>query len=395
MINIGMIEPVGSHGGNDIYCHNLSKSISRNSHINLILYGPDEFHSNDLFTSKAFFKNVYNSKSIILKFTKYFIGMLKSLIDAKKNNIDIIHLHFFGFSILDYLNIYLCKYFFGFKVVGTIHDIESFATFENKKNFVNLNWWRSIDLSYFLKNLNGIIVHSDFAKSLIIQNCLKKKIDPPKIFRIYASDVDYDSLDFNFDISKSREKIRIPADKIVILFFGQIKKVKNLSLLIKSMKSVARKRNNVLLLVAGKIWKDDISLYKSLIDKYSLGDFVEIRNKFISNDLLPHYFNSADIVSLPYKKIYNSGVLIRAMSFSKAIVASDIPVFKEFITNSEDGVLFRNNDSVSLSNQLLNLISLKDDSRFEMGKLAKESLMKKIDIDIISNQYYNFYKFIN
>ena len=394
MINIGIIEPVGSNGGNDIYCYNLSKSISKNPNVKLILYGPDKFDSRDNFLSKDFFKNVFNSKNALFKTLKYSIGIFKSLIHSKKNNINIIHFHYFGFSVLDYLNLLFFKYILRVRIVCTVHDIESFATFDKEEKIINFSWWRKIDFFKKIHLISGIVVHSDYAKSLILNKCIDKKIKSPIIHKIHASDIDYSNLNSTDFVNKSesRQKLNLPLNKKIILFFGQIKKVKNLSLLIKSMKNIKNKRNDVVLLVAGKIWKDDIHFYENLIKINNLEDIIIFRSKFISNKSLPHYFNSSDIVALPYKQIYNSGVLIRSLSYSKAIVASDIPVFKEFIDSGDNGFLFQNNDEKSLTEQLLKVLDLDDNKLKKVTKLAHDSIVLKLDIDKISKLYYNFYK---
>ena len=49
-----------------------------------------------------------------------------------------------------------------------------------------------------------------------------------------------------------------------ILFFGQIKKVKKLDILLRSMVDVDSKTK---LIVAGKVWKDNFDFYQQIIDE--------------------------------------------------------------------------------------------------------------------------------
>ena len=46
-----------------------------------------------------------------------------------------------------------------------------------------------------------------------------------------------------------------------------IKKVKGLEILLKAFKNVVKKNNDIVLIIAGKVWKNDFSLYQSILDK--------------------------------------------------------------------------------------------------------------------------------
>ena len=56
----------------------------------------------------------------------------------------------------------------------------------------------------------------------------------------------------------------IEKGKKVLLFFGMIKKVKGLDILLSSLTEVIKKHSDVVLLIAGKPWKDDFSNYQKL-----------------------------------------------------------------------------------------------------------------------------------
>ena len=393
MTKIGIIEPVGSHGGIDIYNYSLVKAIAKNRKIEVVLYSSDSIKESSNIKSKSFFKNVYNQKILLKKIFKYTFGILKSMIDARTRKVDIIHLHFFGFSILDYFNLLITKYIFRFKVVGTIHDIESFADFGNKNKFINFQWWRKINIFNFIQKLDGIIVHTDYAKKIVLDRVKKNNIKNLNISRIYGSDFDYNSLKSNKkDSIESRNKVNLPNDKKVILFFGQIKKVKNLSVVLKALKTVKKIRKDFLLVIAGKVWRDDISYYEKFISKNKLEKYIDMRPEFISNDDVSYYFNGADLIVIPYKKVYNSGVLIRSMSYSKTIIASDLLPFKEFITDDVNGFIFYNDNHDHLAKYLIKILDYDDERLKKIGELAKESLQSKFDINKISNQYSNFYE---
>ena len=60
-------------------------------------------------------------------------------------------------------------------------------------------------------------------------------------------------------------------------------------------------------------------------------------------------FWAADLVVLPYKRIYQSGVLLTALSYGKAVIASDLPPFTEILEDGSNGLLFEANNAESLA----------------------------------------------
>jgi glycosyltransferase involved in cell wall biosynthesis len=83
--------------------------------------------------------------------------------------------------------------------------------------------------------------------------------------------------------------------------------------------------------IAGKVMDPD---YFETIKK-SLNEQIVLFDRFIENGELQYFFNAADVVALPFKKIENSGSVILAMSFKKAVIAPAMGVLKERLANQE------------------------------------------------------------
>ena len=80
---------------------------------------------------------------------------------------------------------------------------------------------------------------------------------------------------------ESRRHINVPLDRKVILFFGLIKKIKGLEVLLESLTTVKEKHPDILLLIAGKVWKNDFSVYQEIIAKYNLDNHCLLHTNFI------------------------------------------------------------------------------------------------------------------
>jgi D-inositol-3-phosphate glycosyltransferase len=379
-MKILIIEPIGSHGGNDIYNKNVVMSLKKQANIffvNLITSSlQKDFDSLDI---RQMYYRIYGKSNKFIRAFRYIKGTINALIYAKQEKVDIVHLHFFGFSVLEYLNLFLTKIFFSFKVVGVVHDVESFEN-DTKPNYKK-----------FMSLIDGVVVHTEYARQELLKNIGSKIFDTSKIKTIYACDLEYSTLGSNqIDVSVARKRLNLPLDKKIILFFGQIKTVKGLEVLLNALAIACKKNNNLLLVVAGKVWKDDFSVYEKIITKHKLHDNVSLRIGFVDNEDVPLYFNAVDAIVLPYRKIYNSGVLIRAMSYATPIIASDFGPFKEFIKHNKNGLLFRTGDSEDLAKKILNAFT-NAENLTNMGVEAKRMIVDQFSLNSIGKQYVNIY----
>ena len=76
---------------------------------------------------------------------------------------------------------------------------------------------------------------------------------------------------------------------------------------------------------------------------------VLLRAEHIPEDETELYFKAADVLVLPYRYIYQSGVLFLSYSFGLPILASDLDALKDQIIEGETGFVFRSGDPVDLA----------------------------------------------
>ena len=239
----------------------------------------------------------------------------------------------------------LAKLLFG-KIVLTIHDVRSFSNHKTSSIYTRL--------IYFLSD--SILTHNRFSKKEIVQfhQSLKNKI------KIIPHGNYLPFINIQENQKESRIKLGIGLDKPVLLFFGMIKKVKGLDLLLSAMPKVIQNNPEVILLVAGKPWKDNFSTYQAIIDKLQISNNCILHIKFISYEDVEHYYCAADIVVLPYSKIYQSGVLMMSLSYGKPVVLSDLESFKEIVTDKKSGLFFKSGNISSLSEVINNALDSTD-----------------------------------
>lgn len=308
------------------------------------------------------FRGVYGDAGKLLRFIRFIRALLFALNDSRKKKHKIVHYHFFGLGSLELLMCLLAK-IFRRRVCVTVHDVESFSSAQH-----------SIVAKAICRMTEKFIVHNECSRDALMAALpnLTHSQSPAIIhhgnYCEYVKRVERDA---------ARKRIGLNAEDLVILFFGQIKEVKGLDVLIHAMPGVLAEHPNVKLVIAGKVWKDDFERYQSLINELGVASSVEAHIRYIPDQEVDDYYSSANVVALPYRKIYQSGVLLMAMSYGLPVVASDLDGMTEVISDGVDGYLFEEGNAKSLANKLN--IALQDKGRAE--------LMGKSALNLMNSQY--------
>ena len=66
--------------------------------------------------------------------------------------------------------------------------------------------------------------------------------------------------------------------------------------------------------------------------------------EFIPDEETEIYFKAADVLVLPYRHIYQSGVLFLGYSFGLPVLAADVGSLKDEIVEGKTGFVFRPED---------------------------------------------------
>jgi glycosyltransferase involved in cell wall biosynthesis len=74
-----------------------------------------------------------------------------------------------------------------------------------------------------------------------------------------------------------------------------------------------------------------------------------LRADFIPDEETEVFFKAADVLVLPYRHIYQSGVLFLGHSFGLPVLVADVGCLKDEIVESKTGFVFRPEDPVDLA----------------------------------------------
>ena len=159
-------------------------------------------------------------------------------------------------------------------------------------------------------------------------------------------------------LSESRETIRrnLGLQNKVLLFFGFIRPYKGLDCLLQAFRTIALKHSDVSLLVVGERFygkengrnKNDGFPNDWPADDPVRSNIVWI-DRYVPNEEVGRYFAVADVLIAPYLSVTQSGPLAIAYAFDKPVIASDLPAFRECVSDGESGYLFATGNSSDLA----------------------------------------------
>lgn len=329
-MRIAVVEPVGGHSGMDYYDFGLCKGLTQ-ANIEVTLYTCDEtiLPSHPTFTIKKTFRKIYGADPAWKRGLRYVRGILSTLMDAKRNKTKLVHYHYFHIGLLEFFNVF-CSKLFRFKVVLTMHDVEPFVA-KLTNPFLT---------TYVYRMADGIIAHSHIGHQEL-QTYLANTSTPLSYVPMGNF---FHAIATKIPKNEACNALNIPRANHILLFFGQIKEVKGLDILLEAMPFVISQNPNTTLVIAGREWKDDFNKYQDIISKHHLESHCRLFIRFIQNSEVPLFYGAADLVVLPYKQIYQSAVLLMAMAYRKPVVASDLAGMAEIIKDGETGFLFSQGD---------------------------------------------------
>jgi D-inositol-3-phosphate glycosyltransferase len=155
----------------------------------------------------------------------------------------------------------------------------------------------------------------------------------------------------NITPHEARQRLGIHDDEKAILFFGNIAPYKGLEFLVAAFQKILARQDKYRLIIAG--WPKNCDEYwgmvREILQKNVQSGEALVRAEYIPDEDAEQYFKAADVLVLPYRYIYQSGVLFLGYSFGLPVLAADVGSLKEEIVEGKTGFVFRAEDSEDLA----------------------------------------------
>lgn len=230
----------------------------------------------------------------------------------------------------------------GKKIVLTVHNVNARKR-DSTDSFLN-----RVTLRFQYRSADHIFVHTEGMKLELIEEFGVREA------RITVIPFGINNAVPNTALSHDEAKLRlgIRDRRKTILFFGRITPYKGLEYLVDAFQRVSARNDDYRLVVAGRPENDSQAYWNGIRDRVQEDvrkGTVELRPDHIPDEETEIYFKAADVLVLPYKQIYQSGVLFLGFSFGLPVLAADVGAMKEEIIQGKTGFAFRPADPVDLA----------------------------------------------
>ncbi|HEX3744904.1 MAG TPA: glycosyltransferase family 4 protein [Bryobacteraceae bacterium] len=272
----------------------------------------------------------------------------------------------------------------GKKIVLTVHNVNAAKRDANDTRFNRF----TLRIQYRLAD--HLLVHTEKMKEELIEE-----------FGVGANRVTVIPFGINNAVPRThlspddaRRRLGIRTGERTLLFFGNIAPYKGLEYLIAAFRQILDTGGNCRLIIAGRpkncegYWK---AIQRQIQEEARRGEIL-LRAAFIPDEETEIYFKAADVLVLPYKHIYQSGVLFLGHSFGLPVLAADVGSLKEEIVEGRTGFLFKSEDPTDLATAInryfeSDLYAQLQNRRQEIQELA----MKRHSWEVVAQLTVNVY----
>lgn len=201
---------------------------------------------------------------------------------------------------------------------------------------------------YFLKPVDAFITMSEKVSNdlaFVTAKPVKQVVHPL-----------YDNFGGSVPKEEARQKLSLPQDEKIILFFGFIRKYKGLDILLEAMNDPRIRASKIKLLVAGEYYEDR-QYYDDLVARLTISSQLILRTNFISDSEVRYYLSAADFVIQPYRNATQSGVTPLAYHFEKPMLVTNVGGLPCLVPDGKVGIITEP-DAKAIATGILRLYEL-------------------------------------
>jgi len=231
----------------------------------------------------------------------------------------------------------------GKHVVMTTHNVN-----QRRRDGSDTRWNRlTLQIQYRLAD--RIFVHTEKMKAELVSDFGV----PPGRVTVIPFGINNAVPHTSLTEDEAKRRIGVRQDEKTILFFGRIDPYKGLEYLVDAFKQLTSRDNqSYRLVIAGKPEEAAEEYFRAIredIRAHAHSDKVVLHAYHIPDEETEVHFKAADVLVLPYRGIYQSGVLFLAHSFGLPVVAADGGSLKDDIVEGQTGFIFKSGESEALT----------------------------------------------
>lgn len=147
---------------------------------------------------------------------------------------------------------------------------------------------------------------------------------------------------------EARHRLGFGPEDRVLLFFGNIAPYKGVQDVVRALADLVREDGRFTLIIAGPVKDGSCEPYREeierLIEDLGLAKHVRTEIRHIPDEDVGLFFRASDVSVLPYRRVYQSGVLALSYAQGLPVIAADVGSLREDVVEGETGWVFRPGD---------------------------------------------------
>jgi D-inositol-3-phosphate glycosyltransferase len=275
----------------------------------------------------------------IIRIFKYYVKLVWYATIAKPKIFHILWNN--KFETVDRVALMLLYKLLGKKVALTVHNVNMKTRDLNDSAFNRL----TLNIQYRLTD--HLFVHTEL---------MKKELEeefgvPARIITVIPFGINDAVPSTSLTSAEARQRLGIAENDRVLLFYGHIAPYKGMEFLLAAFGQIVRQCSDYRLIIAGKpknceaYWR---GLEKMMKD-HTIEERILQKIEHIPDDETEIYFKAADAFVLPYRHIYQSGVLFLGYNFGLPVIATDVGSLREDIIEGKTGFVCKPEDPLDLA----------------------------------------------
>jgi D-inositol-3-phosphate glycosyltransferase len=309
----------------------------------------------------------------IVRVVKYYAKLIQYAATAEPRLFHILWNNKFEF--FDRTLLMLYYRLLGKRIIFTAHNVNS------GKRDSNDSWLNRISLKVQYALSDHIFVHSRGMKNELVAD-----------FAVHENRVSVIPFGINNTVpntslssTEAKRRLGMSSTDKTMLFFGNIAPYKGLEYLTAAFTELSSKDRSYRLIITGRprggedYWKQ----IQCSIMRNGARDRIIERIEYIPDEETEVYFKAADVLVLPYARVFQSGVLFLGYSFGLPAIAADVGNLKEEITEGETGFVFKAGDSSDLGGKI---------EKYFNSELFRNLETRRAQIKEYANERYSWNK---
>ncbi|MFZ5994961.1 MAG: glycosyltransferase [Thermodesulfobacteriota bacterium] len=259
-----------------------------------------------------------------------------------------------------------CAKNYGLRIIWTIHDLTPHE---------KAGWIDHVGYRILARQSDVIICHSETARNTFISTY--GFADKTLVMR-------HGNFATAYPAPRPREfvlqDLGLKQELPLVCFLGLLRGYKGVDL---CLDAIAKLGGRVQLVIAGAPHADfHVRAFSRRVSQMKNTVFIP---KFLSAQEFADFASASEAFLLPYHRITTSGVLHAAFTFHRGVIASDIPFFRECLSDNDNyGRLFRTGDAAAFANAIEDYLRIPNKVRAEAAmEFAERHRWDKVVLPVV------------